>query len=281
MPNLTPWWSKLLLALCLAFAPMSGAHAVDDPLPVCVGCGDTIGPGKYIQDNWGASYHTQHANLKRCFYCARGISTLNTGGGVRYSDGRDVCNICQQTAVTSQSEAEEAADRIRTRMEAWGLHFDYGQIPIALVDQTTLDRQFGRSMGRHEGKISGLTTKKWRKDRTGKITEREVTISMLYGLPLEVYEKTVAHELMHAWMFLDKQPEHAPALEEGVCNLAAYYILQENRSQFAGFMKEALYKSPSPTYGQGLRRAIRYVQAHQFPGLVKMLRSSKDFPRGY
>ncbi|MOA52388.1 hypothetical protein D3C78_1756790 [compost metagenome] len=104
---------------------------------------------------------------------------------------------------------------------------------------------------------------------------------MLHGLPLEVYEKTIAHELMHAWMFLDKQPEHAPALEEGVCNLAAYYILQENPSQFAGFMKEALYKSKSPTYGEGLRRAIRYVQAHEFPGLVKMLRTHTHFPPGY
>jgi Protein DA1 len=271
--------SKLLLTAILALAPLSPAFAED--LPSCAGCGGEIGPGKYVQDQWGANYHTQHANLKRCHYCARGISSVNTGGGVRYPDGRDVCNICQGTAVTDDATAIEAADRIRGRMEAWGLRFAYGDIPVKLVDQRTLDRQFGRSMGAHEGKISGLTTKKWTKDRTGKITAREVSIAMLYGLPMEVYEKTIAHELMHAWMFLDKQPEHVPALEEGVCNLAAYYVLQENRSKLAGFMRESLYKSPSPTYGAGLRRAIRYVQANQFPGLVKMLRSNADFPRGY
>lgn len=281
MPNMTLWWSRLLLAVFLAFAPMGAASAIDDPPPNCAACGTQIGPGKYVQDNWGANYHTQHAGLKRCFFCARGISALNTGGGVRYADGRDVCNICQQTAVTSEDEADAAADRIRGRMESWGLRFDYGEIPVQLVDQATLNRLYGRGMGKHEGQISGLTSKKWLKDRKGTISQREVAISMLYGLPMEVYEKTIAHELMHAWMFLDKQPEHAPALEEGVCNLAAYYILQDNQSQFAGFMKEALYKSPSPTYGEGLRRAIRYVQLHQFPGLVKMLRSRADFPQGY
>ena len=281
MPKLPHRWSKLALIALLALAPAMPAGAAVDDQPTCAGCGGHSGPGKDIQDNWGASYHTQHANLKRCFYCARGISSLNTGGGVRHADGRDVCNICQQTAVTRDDEAEEVSERIRARMESWGLRFDYGEIPVRLVDQATLNRQFGRGMGQHEGSISGLTTKKWTKDRSGKIIAREVSIAMLYGLPLEVYEKTIAHELMHAWMFLDKQPEHAPALEEGVCNLAAYYILQENTSQFAGFMKEALYKSKSPTYGEGLRRAIRYVQAHEFPGLVKMLRTHPNVPRGY
>jgi hypothetical protein len=189
--------------------------------------------------------------------------------------------LCQATAVTDDDTAIEATARIRARMEAWGLKFDYGEIPVHLVDQPTLNRLFGRSLGVHEGKISGLTSKKWAKNAKGAVVSREVTISMLYGLPKEVYEKTVAHELMHAWMFLDKQPEHGPALEEGTCNLAAYYILQENPTKFAGFMKEALYKSPSPTYGEGLRRAIRFVQARQFPGLVKMLRTHGDFPAGY
>ncbi len=86
---------------------------------------------------------------------------------------------------------------------------------------------------------------------------------------------------MHAWMFVDRHPDHSPALEEGVCNLASYYILQESSTPLSGFLKEAMYRSPNPTYGAGLRRAIRYVQANEFTGLVKMLRQNKDFPRGY
>lgn len=288
--RVAPSVSKLLLAALLAASPLApaltppAAAEVGDPgqeLPTCAACGQKIGPGRYIQDHWGANYHVQHANLKRCYYCARGISQFNTGGGVHYADGRDVCNICQATAVTDDATASEATARVRRKMEAWGLTFDYGQIPVHLVDQSTLNRLFGRALGVHEGKISGLTTKKWAKNPAGQVVSREVTINMLYGLPMEVYEKTVAHELMHSWMFLDKQPEHQPALEEGVCNLAAYYVLQEDQSKFAGFMREALYKSTSPTYGEGLRRAIRYVQTRQFSGLVKMLRANADFPTGY
>lgn len=249
-------------------------------VPMCAACGKEIGVGRYLQDQWKANYHVQHQNVPRCYYCARGISQFNTGGGVRYAGGREVCNICQQTAVTDAAAAEAAMDRVRSRMAAWGLVFEYGEIPVRLVDQHTLNRLYGRS-SMHDGRINGLTTKRWTKDETGKVLSREVNISMLHGLPLEVFEKTMAHELMHAWMFLDKQPEHAPQLEEGVCNLAAYYVLQESSTDLASFMREAMWKSKDPVYGQGLRRAITFVQRHEFSGLVKMLRANKDFPRGF
>ena len=264
-----------LFLLVTAFA----APALAD-VPMCAACGKEIGPGRYLQDQWKANYHLQHQNVARCYYCARGISQFNTGGGVRYPGGREVCNICQQTAVTDAATAEAAMDRVRGRMAAWGLGFEYGEIPVRLVDQGTLNRLYGRS-SMHDGRINGLTTKRWTKDDAGKVLSREVSISMLHGLPLEVFEKTMAHELMHAWMFLDKQPEHQPQLEEGVCNLAAYYVLQESATDLAGFMREAMWKSKDPVYGQGLRRAIAYVQRHEFVGLVKMLRANKDFPRGY
>lgn len=248
---------------------------------ICASCGKEIGPGRYMQDQWKACFHMQHSNLKRCYYCARGISAYNTRGGITYADGRDVCNICSGTSVTEDFEASSHAEQVRNRMGIWGLKFAYGTIPVRLVDQHTLDKLFGHRGGSHDGKINGLTTKKWTKDSTGRVISREVSIAMLYGLPLEVYQKTIAHELMHAWMFVDQQPEHQPALEEGVCNLAAYYILQENSTEYAQFLREAMYKSPNRVYGEGLRRAIRYVQRHEFAGLVGMLRANKDYPRGY
>ena len=118
-------------------------------------------------------------------------------------------------------------------------------------------------------------------DAKGRILNHDVSIAMLYGMPAEVFEKTVAHELMHAWIFLDREPEHTLDLEEGTCNLTSYYFLQERQDPLAGFLREAMFKSSNPVYGEGLRRAIRYVQANKFTGLVKMLRTHKDFPTGY
>ncbi|MEB3196636.1 MAG: protein DA1 [Candidatus Sericytochromatia bacterium] len=249
--------------------------------PVCAMCGKEIGPGRYVQDQWRANFHLQHQSAPRCYYCARAISPFNTGGGVRYPGGREVCNICHHTAVVDPNQAAAALARVRQRMSSWGLQFDYGEIPVRLVDQATLNAMFGRGSASHDGNINGLTTKRWTKDDKGRVLAREVTISMLYGLPLEVYEKTMAHELMHAWMFLDSQPEHEPVLEEGVCNLAAYYVLQENPSDLANFTREAMWRSKDPVYGQGLRRAIAFVKRHEFSGLVKMLRERKGFPAGF
>jgi hypothetical protein len=263
-----------LIFTVLTFPALAGG-------PICAACGKEIGPGRYLQDQWKSSYHPEHSHIKRCVYCARGISEFNTHGGVHYPDGRDVCNICNETAVVEEEDARVLMNRTRDRMAGWGLTISYGAIPIALVDQATLNRLYGRSNEGNDGKINGLTTKKWTKDPAGKVVKREVNINILYGLPAEIFEKTVAHELMHAWMFLDKQPEHVPALEEGSCNLASYYILQESRTPLAGFLREAMYKSNNPVYGTGLRRAIKYVQANNFTGMVKMLRSNQDFPSGY
>jgi hypothetical protein len=279
----TPWilrqaaHAAALLAIACAAVP---AMAAPDA-PLCVMCGKEIGPGRYVQDQWRANFHLNHQNAPRCYYCARAISPFNTGGGVRYPGGREVCNLCHQTAVVDQGQAEAAMERVRARMNAWGLGFDYGQIPVRLVEQATLNAMYGRGNAMHDGNINGLTTKRWTKDDKGRVLAREVTISMLRGLPLEVYEKTMAHELMHAWMFLDRQPDHDSALEEGVCNLAAYYVLQENNNELADFTREAMWRSRDPVYGGGLRRAIAYVRRHDFPGLVKMLRERRDFPPGY
>lgn len=267
----------LLIALLLFVAPAARADALE-----CAACGGVIGPGRYIKDQWGATYHEPHSKLPRCTYCARGISERNTGGGTRYADGRQVCALCVESAVSDDDQAAEVMAQVRDRLAAWGLSIEYGEIPVKLVDQPTLRQMFGRSAAAHGGAINGLTVKQGKKKRgSAQIFDRTVAIYMLEGMPLEVYEQTAAHELMHAWMFLDGQPNHTPVLEEGACNLAAYYLLQENTSPFAGFMREALFQSKDPVYGAGLRRAIRYVQANQFAGLVKMLRANQDFPAGY
>ena len=277
------WLSRVIsnLLIALLLLGLGGLPASAGDGPICAACGKEIGPGRYLQDQWGACYHLNHANIKRCVYCARGISEYNTHGGVHYPDGRDVCNICQATAIMDDDRAREIMDDTLSRMQAWGLRFDYGDIPIHVVDQGTLNRAYGHASELGEGKINGLTTKRWTKDGRGRVVSREVSINILYGLPTVIFQKTIAHELMHAWMFVDHEPEHTPALEEGSCNLASYYVLQELKDPLAGFQREAMYKSKDPVYGAGMRRAIHYVQGHQFSGLVKMLRGNRDFPGGY
>ena len=130
-----------MLAAAAALSLWTGALPAEaGDHPVCAACGLEIKAGRYLQDQWKACYHVEHAHIRRCEYCARGISEYNTHGGVHYPDGRDVCNICQGTAVMDEATAMSIEADARARMEAWGLRFPYGAIPIKLVDQPSWPR---------------------------------------------------------------------------------------------------------------------------------------------
>lgn len=268
----------LLLCLLLCLPGRAWAEAVLH----CAACGGVIGPGRYLVDQWGDAYHPEHANIPRCIYCGRGISPYTTHGGVRYPDGRVVCNVCNATAVLDKTTAEELERAVEAQLGAeLGLEFHTQDIPVRLVDQATLDRLFGEQDLPQDGHINGLTTKRWVKDGYGKVISRKVSIAILYALPRVVFERTIAHELMHVWMFLDGEPTHAPALEEGVCNLVSYDLLGTQHTKLASILRENMWRSPSVDYGAGMRRAARYEQAHGFDGLITMLRARHDFPAGY
>ncbi len=210
---------------------------------------------------------------RACHYCVQG----------RVATSRDhACTRCAATAVTAPREIDEIALSVRARIASWGLPIAYGTIPVTLVDAATMAELSGQPVHGALGRChtTGLTAK-MTGYRGGRVSSRDVAIQILAGQPREACEATVAHELMHAWSYLDEQPEHAQPLEEGVCNLAGYYIHQEHGTQTARFLREQMFKSPSVAYGEGLRRAIRYVQRHEFAGLVRMMRTHRDFPTGY
>lgn len=212
------------------------------------------------------------APYRTCCYCVHGLTP---------SLDDPTCMSCADTAVNGDDELSVAADRIRERMASWGLKMDYGPIPIELVDEAAMAAASGHSLDvRRHSRTTGLTTKSARYT-DGRADMRAVKIRILAGLPREACEATIAHEMMHAWMFLDGQPDHAMPLEEGACNLAGYYIHQESGTPTSRFQREQMFKSPNVVYGEGLRRAIRYVQHFEFAGLVRMMRANHDFPSGF
>ncbi|HEY9722226.1 MAG TPA: protein DA1 [Oscillatoriaceae cyanobacterium] len=275
----SPVITLLLLFLVLVSLP---GRAWAEAVLHCAACGGVIGPGRYLVDQWGDCYHPEHANIPRCVYCGRGISPYTTHGGVHYPDGRDVCNVCNATAVLDTATATELEKAVESRLSATlGLEFHTDAIPVRLVDQATLNRLFGEQDLPQDGHINGLTTKRWVKDGNGKVIARHVSVAILYALPRVVFERTIAHELMHVWMFLDGEPTHTPPLEEGVCNLVSYDLLGTQHTKLAEILRENMWKSTSVDYGEGMRRAERYEQAYGFPGLVTMLRKQGDYPAGY
>lgn len=265
--------------MALVAAPAERAWAA--AAPICRACGQAIGPGgRYVVDSWKDAYHPEHSAVVRCLFCARGITAFSDPGRVLPGSSHWACGACARRGVLALGVARAYQEDTRRRMARWGVVLP-ANLPLRLAGESEL-RAKSRSHPGQNATVRGLTERSsWVNRATGQEAgQRQVKFVMMSGMPPEDFQAVMAHEMMHAWIFLDKQPNHSPDLEEGACNLAAYYLMQELGNAEANRVKAEIYRSLDPVYGEGLRRAIRVVQARQFPGLVEILRRSTDFPPG-
>ncbi|MEB3285165.1 MAG: LIM domain-containing protein [Candidatus Sericytochromatia bacterium] len=241
----------------------------------CVVCRRAI-VGTWLKDHWGNVYHAAHAReYATCLYCNRLCHDAIGGGGVRYADGRSICRMCHRTAVHRESDLQGVVNKVRLRMNAWGVDLGDLSVPVQAVDRHRLGHMLGRS---HQGikTVSGVALMNW--ERQGRqATNRRAAVFLLHGLPLHWLEATAAHELMHVWNF-HNGPEHSFALEEGSCNYLSYRIHQEKNDEMAAYYIQALMSDPHPAYGQGFRRARQYVERHGFDKFLHLLSHARDFP---
>ena len=276
---------RLALALLVALAAATPAVAAAGDRK-CVACPRPIPKygtwGTYTLD--GAKYlvHADDPEPPQCRYC-NGLMTPYSPWGepVRYADGRRVCKACFRDGVNDRKSAQAALNRVRAAMTGWGMKFPWGEIPVSLVGQSELVRLIAKD---HPGlKPDGICRPELRKRPFATAWEvSDLRIFMLTGLPRVQFEKTAAHELTHAWMALAGCPrDQTPAFREGACNLAAYFYLQTLGTPYAARLKHYMLEDTDPVYGEGLRRHVRYAQAHRVRGTLAALRTHQDFPAGY
>ena len=82
-----------------------------------------------------------------------------------------------EQALGGVESVESTTSTSRSGVSTVSLKFAYGTIPVRLVDQPTLDGLFGSRGGSHDGKINGLTTKRWTKDPSAKRSSAAGSIS--------------------------------------------------------------------------------------------------------
>ncbi len=78
---------------------------------------------------------------------------------------------------------------------------------------------------------------------------------MLFVLPYEHLGSVLAHELGHAWLFLNHYPKLPNKLEEGFCELLSTYWLQSRDNDLARVRLNCLKKILT-----GLRERLPFVQ---------------------
>lgn len=243
----------------------------------CAVCGEYI-EGQYIQTFWGESYCARHATeYPECYVCQRPVCRRLTGGGKQYQDGRVVCLLCRKQAVDDQEQARAIMRQVQARMARYDL--DTRQVPIPL-EMVQLTRLTADGIAGPMARLQGQTHKQIETLNGQEVARSIEGIYVLGGLPPVYLENVLAHELGHVWLFMQRIDDLPEDLEEGLCNLFAYLLHQEQTSPEAQHCIHLLEENPDPIYGDGFRRVRAIYEQRGLPALLRGVAQYRRWPRG-
>ena len=234
--------------------------------------------GDYLQDYWGNSYCQHHDGVAPiCDSCGRFISDDLTGGGVRYDDGRFVCNVCRPTSITDIDQLLALVRQVAKNMETFGMNVDYKGIQIHLIGRDEMQKLSGH----HSDGLRGFTD--YREDFRvmGYSKNRRMHMYLLYGMPRMEIISTIAHELAHVWQFNRGQFHSERAWSEGSCNYAAYLVLGRYPGRESSFFRVSLTRDADGVYGDGFRRVKALAETEGSKSWLRYLSRDTSFPSGY
>ena len=247
--------------------------------PRCSLCGGIL-QGAYLKDFWGNTYHASHASdASRCEYCGRFISEKLTHGGVVYSDGRQVCNLCRETAVDDLDRVGALMKEAASRLGEVGLSVDLQGVGLRLIDGDEMRSRFGSRYGKQRGHTEFEWTET--RDEQGVRRSRTITVYLLSGMPRLDAVAVLAHELTHVWRFARSEGRIDEALEEGSANYAASLVLARYPGERTAFLLQGMMDDPDPAYGEGYRRVRKYVEERGVPEWLDLLAQGARLPPGY
>ena len=240
-------------------------------LPKCSICNEPIS-GEYLIDSFGMKIHKHHENnLIRCDNCNRAISDKTTNGGVKYEDGRNICNVCFKYKISSKSEYQNSLSKIAHRLNNYGMTFNLKTVNLESVNLKELQEI---SANMYSNNIKGYTYTQI--ESIGSRRRFQHTIYVLNNIPLEYIESTIAHELMHVWMSENLNHKLSSQLEEGSCNYISYTYLKAESSNTARDIIKQLYENPDNIYGDGYRKVYDRFKGESFNDFLEYLKKNKS-----
>ena len=240
---------------------------IDNIIPRCDICEDPL-HGSYYVDFWKNSYHSYHSdNLSECYTCSRLICDALTYGGYELTDGRNLCRICNETAVTDNFLLESSMHTVKRLLAYNGVDDLPENIPVTLVDRETLKKLAESNSDAMHG-FTDLSVQ----TINGRIVSRESHIYILSHLPFLMFKAVLAHELLHVYLFengLDLRSD----IREGFCNLGSEMIYKNDNSEFAQFRLRNMMESQDPDYGIGYQKMSRELERKGWSYLLETLGS--------
>ncbi len=231
----------------------------------------------YLSDTWDHFFCTKHKkDLPNCFSCGRLICQAFTRGGVRYGDGRYMCNLCGESSVDNDKEAARLLQVVRKGLAKYGISTGREELPLRLVDQKELKKQGSK----HSSKTppSGRTL-----TNISLVNEKEVdrkisAVLALHGLPKIHLATILAHELGHCFLFLNHYPEMDQKTEEGFAELCSFLWLSGEKGEMVKRQIQGLEKNKVTVYRKGFLKARAAYQKHGLKKILKELKAKGRFP---
>jgi hypothetical protein len=158
--------------------------------------------------------------------------------------------------------------RVRDILGKNGLLVDEEMFPVRLVDKVRMQKL-------HNNGDNTVGLFEWRKVNGRR---QVIAVDILWGMPRHKFEGTLAHELGHAWLFLNHVDRLDDKLTEGLCNLLAYAIHREAFAPESLFELQRLFRNPDPAYGTEFRRAEKLLVKFSVGALMRYVAKYQALP---
>jgi hypothetical protein len=236
----------------------------------CTVCGQLLADRYLICYRTGEAYCTRHASERTpCRFCGSLSALVNTGP----SSG--ACRACVARSIVTADRAREAAAPAYVWARARDLDFGPENAPLQLVGGnvlTTAARTYGVSSD------LGITEYETDPPDAREPVARVRVVRVLVGLPQELFQGVLLHELGHAWILRHRIRVDAPWQAEGLCQyvaLAFWVSLDTARSRV---YLDRVEHDPNPTYGGGFRAIRSWIQGAGFRPFLAELARTRAFP---
>ncbi len=240
-------------------------------IPKCSVCNLPL-KGKYSEDVYKNKFHAYHLNeMHLCDCCNRLICQALTNGGHDYSDGRHICNLCYLTAVFEQKQLEKLLIKVSGQLTSIGIKFNLKNIKIAGVDRNVLRNKAKNYTDRTQGYCNSETLNKYINNR---MVNQSIshTIYVLTGMSSISLESTIAHELMHSWIYENTKNNFSEKINEGSCNYVSYLYLKSLNQNSAIDLIKTLESDSDINYGKGfleIRQQFETKSINDFLAFLK------------
>ena len=197
-----------------------------------------------------------------CVFCRKPRSTVD-------ATGWDRCESCATNVISRGRDAREAAARVLTQIRHFSISISM-PVRCEVVDGERLLELGG------DDSTMGLTARQ-ENLRWGRL-EKKAEILVRRRLPVEVFESTLAHELVHVAVFESGRTDLPMEVEEGLAQYVSWRYLTEfaTDSPVTLHWAKTIANHPDPIYGGGFRMVADRVAQEGFGPIWRAIRDGEN-----